>query len=478
MNSRPNVLVIVIDALRARNLSCYGYKQNATPGIDAFASESLLFQRAFTTATWTIPTHASLLTGLYLSQHGIENAKANRRFNPEIATLPEVLGEHGYRTAAFSQNRLFSPEHNFDIFKEFHELQSGYEFQNSNGWNKWRLGRAFNVMGRYRSKISGTRKLFEELQRWIVADEDSAFLAVVNCTAVHYAWAVPLDILLTQLGSNLRYITSSEYVDPKPFQFNSGRRAVTAKHREVWLSLYDAAIKYVDREIHRFLEALNRWSRSTNTIVIITSDHGEMLGENQDIFGHTLCLHDNILHIPLMIRHPDYMGGKRVEGVVQLLDLYPSILEWCHIPAQEIPPLQLQRPPLSAAIANSSKAEGIAIAEEDYSHSYDVRKGLLKVNPEMDTEKYPRQQIAVRSATDKLIWRSDQSHELYDLANDPQEKDNLIQDESRSETLEALQNALESWRSRNQTMPPVELDKDAMTDPEVYSRLKALGYLG
>lgn len=96
---RPSVLVIILDALRARNVSCYGDSEVATPYLKVFAEDNVLFKRAYTTSTWTIPTHASMLSGLYLSQHPIENIERDRRFSKSIMPLPEALHSVGYRMA-------------------------------------------------------------------------------------------------------------------------------------------------------------------------------------------------------------------------------------------------------------------------------------------------------------------------------------------------------------------------------------------
>jgi arylsulfatase A-like enzyme len=134
---KPHIILIVLDAVRARNMSAYGYPISTTPYIDGFANNNLLFRRAYAPATWTIPTHASLLTGLYLSQHRIENVNRDRSFNKAIVTLPQLLRSSGYQTAAFSQNLLFSAEHHLaDGLMNFINLKiSGIHRKNINFHN-------------------------------------------------------------------------------------------------------------------------------------------------------------------------------------------------------------------------------------------------------------------------------------------------------------------------------------------------------
>lgn len=474
--NRPNVIVLIIDALRAHDVSCYGYERPTTPHLDRFAAQNLLFRRAYTTATWTIPSHASLLTGLYLSQHRIENVKANRRFHPAIVTLPQALQRSGYRTTLFTENPLFSPEHNFDQFGHWYGF--GRQFDKGEGRDRGgRWQRLYDKVERYRRKLSNTRQLFNGMLQHIENNGEQPFLMIANVTDVHYPWAIPPLALLRKLGGDVRHLTNSEMYDPNPFQFNSRLRPITEQHRHIWRDLYDGSIRHVDHEVGRFLEALQRWEGYDNTILIITADHGEMLGDGRDIFGHTLTLHDYVMHVPLLVRHPDY-GARMVEGVVQTLDLFPSILEWCQARAAGIEAAQRQRPPLSQAIeAPAVEHSGYAFAEEDYTQSYDVRSSLLRMNRELEPDRYPQQQIAVHSASHKFLWRSDGKHELYDLDADPAETQNRIDDETLAPVRRELQERLEQWRDSLTPFPPVVLDRDITTSPEVSRRLQELGYL-
>jgi arylsulfatase A-like enzyme len=204
-----------------------------------------------------------------------------------------------------------------------------------------------------------------------------------------------------------------------------------------------------------------------------------MLGDYRDIVGHTLSLHDNLIRVPMIVRHPDYPSNRIIQGVVQIHDLYSSILEWTGIPTDSVPAAQLQRPSLTQAVITANKANGFAFAEEDYTDSYDVISGLLGVNPNMNPAKFPRQQIAVRSATHKYIWFDDRPGEFYNLTRDPFEEINLISahDSSEGEMLKELQSALEAWRSNLEIFPPQSTVEEVEVSPEVAERLRELGYL-
>lgn len=484
MPKRPNIIVLILDALRARNVSCYGYERRTTPYLDRFAAKNALFRRAFSPATWTVPSHASMLTGLYVSQHRIESLEADRRFNEEIVTLPEALGTAGYRTAAFSQNMLFGPQNHLERgFDEFHAIDDLLK-------SRWtsrqivklsdRSTRPWGLAARYLRKMIAPRRLLDSAADWIGRAGSQPFFLMANVLAPHFPWTVPPGIMLRERLLHPRYLLKRDYLTLKEqWKFNSGRRAVTDAHRRCWRRLYDASVVHADREIGRFLERLRGTSRWQDTVVVVTSDHGEMLGDYRDIVGHMLTLHDNLIRVPLVVRHPDFAGGRTVEGVVQTLDLYSSILEWAGAAGPNIPEAQLERPSLSRAMERSQDAGGYAFAEEDYSDSYDVLGKLRQSNPAMEPDRFPQRQIAVRSATHKYIWCDDRPAELYDLTADPNEESNLINGNApqRSAVLAELESQLVRWRGGLQVFPPEAPESPAEMDEVVMQRLRSLGYV-
>jgi arylsulfatase A-like enzyme len=480
-NSRPNIIVIILDALRAKSVSCYGYNKRTTPYLDDFALENFLFRHAFTTSTWTIPTHASMLSGLYLSQHRIENVKGDRRFNESIVTLPQALHERGYTTAAFSQNMLFSPEYHFEDFDTFKTLDERLDVERLTGRKRKTgdLGNVFGKASKYMAKAKAPRRIFNSIYDWIKADHDPFFL-MVNITNTHYPWAPPLGLLLSEVGmKNLKHLTNDNLVNLKPFQYNSGNWETTETQRRMWRLLYDASIMHVDREVGRFLRKLQGWQGWNNTYIVVTADHGEMLGEYRNIVGHTLCLHDNILHVPMIIKVPHNSIGTEVEGVVQTVDLYPTVLDWAGVTTEHIPPAQLKRASLTRAMAEPNIMDGLAFAEEDYTDSYNVMDGLLRVNPNMDENKYPKRQVAIRSATHKYIWYDDRPGEFYNLVKDPDEGNNLFGHETGkdNEIFKDLQRSLETWYENLEIFPPRQAGGSAVIDGEAYERLRELGYV-
>jgi arylsulfatase A-like enzyme len=484
MTQQPNVIVLILDTLRTNNMSSYGYPVKTTPHIDAFAAESVLFRRAISAATWTVPSHASLLSGLYISQHRIESIMGDRRFNDAIVTLPAALGRNGYRTAAFSQNMLFSRENHLDNgFEEFHDVE---ELLGTRAHTKLLARLADKSSGpvrmasRYLRKMIAPRLVLDSMHDWVKDRSDSRpFMLFANVLAPHFPWTVPPSVLLRGQGFNPTHLLKSDYVTlKKQWEFNSGKRQVTDEHRRIWRQLYDASIVHVDAEIGRFLSRLRRMKGWENTIVVITADHGELMGDYRNIVGHMLCLHDYLIHVPLIIRHPAHPHGLAVEGVVQTLDLYRSILEWTGCPTDGIPAAQLQRPSLSAAMAAPQDLGGYAFAEEDYTDSYDVPERLLDVNPTMDPYRYPRQQVAIRSATHKYVWCDDRPADFYNLVDDPKEERSLSADDpAELPALQEMQEALSAWRSKLEIFPPRVVEGVAEMDTTTMDRLRGLGYV-
>jgi arylsulfatase A-like enzyme len=474
---KPNFLVLVLDALRADSMSCYGYEKATTPNLDGFASQNILFRHCYSNATWTIPTHASMLSGLYLSQHRIENTRQNRRFHRDIVPLPIALNHNGYRTAAFSHNPLFGPAHHFDYFDEFYDLDTWLVeptlLQKSRKLRSW--PRFVNATVGYLEKTERPRRLFDALLQWMDRQEEP-FFVMANLINIHYPWAPSPALLWQEMGVGMRALLSEELRTPRPWHFNPGLKRVTEQHKNVWRQLYDASIRHVDREWGRFLRKLQMQKGWDNLVLVVTADHGELLGDHRDIVGHMLSLHDRILHVPLILRHPDYDGRQVVNNVVQTLDLYSSVLEWAGAKHKSIPDAQLRCRSFSAAL--NSPYQRFAFAEEDYTDSYDLRAALLQSNPSFDSSTYPRRQVAVHGATHKLIWKDSGEREFYDVETDPSETNNLFPANQDDPTVVEMQNARDQWEQNLEKFPPQEIvDKGEEQDPMVLERLRQLGYV-
>jgi arylsulfatase A-like enzyme len=313
----PNVLVIVIDTLRADHLSSYGYGRPTSPLIDQLAKNGVLFENAVAPCSWTLPSHASLLTGRYPFEHGLKNVQpwlgwGQKNLNG-FATLGEAMQRSGYRTGAFSANRIFFTrniglDRGFMHFEDYFDSSAdgfirtfyGREFARFylNRTEKSQVTRAFRFLGMnawldkdtegsgdYGGAYAKRKRADEvnrELVQWIQRDPRRPFFAFLNYLDVHYAY-----------GGTYGY--------PKP-EWDHG----------TVIDEYDAGVKYVDDYIGRLLRELERQGVAENTIVIITSDHGESLGEHGMNY-HGISLYWDLVHVPLIISFPGHTpSGLRV----------------------------------------------------------------------------------------------------------------------------------------------------------------------
>jgi arylsulfatase A-like enzyme len=241
----------------------------------------------------------------------------------------------------------------------------------------------------------------------------------------------------------------------------------------MWQRLYDAAIMHVDATFGRFVKRAAAWPSWRDTISVLTSDHGEMLGDHRGIVGHTLTLRDDLIRVPLVVRHPDHPGGVRISDIVQTHDLYRTILDWTGTPLDSVPAAQTELPSLDNPLPDR-----VAIAEQDFTEGNDVLTRLKAINPSLDDRAYPRSQRAGRSATHKYVEYETGPGEFYDLRIDPNEQQSILltEDPDQLRHLRRLQTALLQWEAEREVFPPVELDIRAGQSDEVEERLRALGY--
>ena len=334
----PNILVIVVDTLRADHLSSYGYSQATSPNIDRLARSGVLFENAIAPSSWSLPSHASLVTGRAVHEHGMGNVQPMPWLGWGTAglnglpTLGEALQKQGYRTGAFSANRIYFTSnvglgrgfiHFEDYFDSvgdcFVRTQFGREFARlyMNRSAKSKFTRAFQYFGlsAWLDKdsegsgdyggIYGIRKRADEVNRetlrWFARDRQHPFFAFLNYLDVHFGYGGPADY-------------------PKP-----------AWDKGTTIDEYDAGVKYTDDFIGRLLKGLESSGLLNNTIVVITSDHGESLGDHGLSF-HGAALYWELVHVPLIISYSNesFFGrvpqGVRVEQPVANAAIANTIL--------------------------------------------------------------------------------------------------------------------------------------------------------
>lgn len=469
-SGRPNVLLITIDTLRADHVGAYGSSDARTPTIDALAKEGVRFADATAQANTTGPSHTTMLTGLYPHDHG---ARLNGvPISHEVRTLPEMLAEQGYQTAAAVSG--------FTLKQEACGLAPRFEHYDDEliAWrwmpevaSRLRLFQtAIQVANRRGIRaLRADRPAAENVERslaWLAGrDRERPFFLWTHFYDPHcpYEPPAPFDALHDPDFEGLRARNWYKLTTQQ-------RRALVANPREVehMRALYKGEISYADSEVGRLLEHLKQNGDFDDTLVILTSDHGEGLGAHEYWFDHGTFLYDDELAVPLIVRFPrSQHAGRTVAGQVRLLDLTPTVLD---VLGLEVPKT-LSGSSLLATLAGDggprpSFAQG-EFAGELSSYEMDGRLLSLRANGR------------------KLIWSSDywldsarvpEKYELFDLASDPGEANNLW-DEAPAAIPAAeagrleLRTHLEAWR---------ELTKHgasrAELAPEVREQLKSIGY--
>jgi arylsulfatase A-like enzyme len=315
----PNILVILVDTLRADHLSTYGYGRSTSPHIDDLAKQGTLFERAFAASSWTLPSHASLLTGRYPHEHGA----VNQKYDGQFFTIGEALRERGYRTAAFSANVYFFTRRDgfgqgFLHFEDFFHNAEDRALRTVYGRKFYQY-----VVERITREDFPTRKSADDVNRallgWLEGSAGRPFFAFLNYFDTHDPYLPPAE-----------YWKRFSKLERPPGHINEWagriRPKLTPVELQAEIDAYDASIAYVDEQIGRLMAELKRRGLSDNTLVVVTSDHGESLGEH-GLFTHRNALYRELIQVPLIFLWPGQVpAGVRVRTPVTNVAL-PSTLE-------------------------------------------------------------------------------------------------------------------------------------------------------
>jgi arylsulfatase A-like enzyme len=423
--TRPNVLLMVMDTVRADHVSAYGYPRPTTPTLDLLAREGALFERASTAMPWA-PAHISLLTGLYMTQHGTNALQ--RVLDPKATPLAEMMQAQGYETLAVSNNGWFGRWANLQRgFDRFIEI--------------WRGDRLFNrlTLGKIARAVAGPVLTDENqangpltnrlIRRWLDHEHDPQrpFFIFINYFEPQFFYEPQEPYRSRFLDPSHREMARWRALravnrNPPPVHLDAPTRAVLS-------DLYDGELAYLDAIVGELIEDLRERGILDRTLVIVTSDHGENLGDHE-LVEHRTNLYETVLHVPLVVRYPAaFRAGTRVSAPVSLVDVVPTVLELTHI--EVAPPLRAILP--GRSLVDPGADDRLIVAED--SASTDLMKRYAKP---FDERYFTRSLKSLREGTWKFIWSSDGRHELFDLAADPGETTNLMdQAPERGHAMEA-----------------------------------------
>jgi arylsulfatase A-like enzyme len=415
----PNIVLITLDTVRADHLSAYGYHRPTTPHLEKLAQQGVLFDSAVAPSSWTLPSHASILTGLLPHQHGANTVYPLPR-GPR--TLAEILSTLGYATTGFNSNFFYGQE-GWGLAQGF----AAYQDDRSS----LRFNAARTVAGRaladplYHHFIRPDyyfRRSAEELNRdvlrWFDRKPSRPYFLFINYFDAHYPYEAP--------GAFASRFGPSPHVPKRrPGALSAGRvkDPLSASDQASLITGYDNCLAYLDEQVGRLVEQLAAGPDGANTIVIITSDHGEAFGEHST-YDHGWDLYREVVHVPLIIAGPGVPSGKRIPNAVRIQEIFPTLLE----------AILGERPPFDRLSLRRFWKPGFRPEEFD-------DMAISEVTPSFPDSDVPTS-ISLMTSEWHMIRSSNGQVELYQWKLDPQEKSNLAELPTSQGVLRALQRRL------------------------------------
>lgn len=437
-----SVVIVVLDAMRADHVGCYGYPRDTTPNIDRLAEESVVFENHFAQFTRTKESTASLFTSQYPDTHCAYRA---RPLEKSAFTIARGMTEAGFRTAFFSSNLNVSPT-----------MELGRHFQDA----------YYDPQIHEETRDSETRwtptPLLRLFDRWLDTARDTRYFAYIHLLPPHTPYEFPPEMATPFAGRTPPGFVGEDY-HPDEFDFPIG----AIPHDDIfplpeWINLYDSNLQYGDWAVGRIEESLREAGLLDSTVLIVTSDHGEGFGEHGFVW-HGTGVHDELSHIPLLIRFPGGQVSGRLSSLSETVDLLPTIFDLFRL---SYPRDQVQGRSLLGCIAGSeSGVRDYAFTRAAQHHDKYMMRG---------------------SEHALLLWGNGEWRTLYDLRTDPKQNRNVI--DEQPEIADAMAAKFEEF-AKAQRVPPVNfLDPNAekpklpLVDetrlgPEAKKTLRALGYL-
>jgi len=431
----PDVVLIVLDTLRADHLHCYGYGRKTSPNIDAFAAGATRYERAWSTAPWTLPAHASMFTGLTPAEHGAHSFKPAQQISrnaypldERFDTITESLKAIGYDTGAFVNN--------IGYLGAWTNIQQGFDS--------------------YTLSLVYADAFMPQIDAWLTARTERRFFLFINWMDTHRPYNTrPRPGFLDPPAVHERRGQRNKKLQQLLDAVMGTDEPIPEALRDQVIDQYDTAIANVDEQFGVLMDRLREIGRFKNTLIIVTSDHGEYFGEHR-LVEHSKDLYQPAVHVPLIVKRPDQDAGTVVAEPVSIA---------------AIPDLVLSALPHPIVFSHRAKFpapadDGPVIVENYYSRTKDLF-----------SEKWGKRFDRVRAAYVewplKYIDSSDGAHELYDLAADPAESRNLLAE--RPDEAARLAKLLADFRAAHpRRYPPVEA---APESPEDTRALGALGYI-
>ncbi|MEJ2721875.1 MAG: sulfatase, partial [bacterium] len=437
----PHVFLIVIDTLRADMLGCYDAAAPDTPNIDALASESVRFGHAISPSPWTLPSMASIMTGLPADVHG---AVARNSILPgELMTLAERMNADGYLTGAVVDNAVLSARHGMDAgFDDFVHFPRDVR---DTSFGTAILQRLFPAQYR---EISSTDFTTDTALEWVKRHTKDDFFLWLHIFDPHIAYEPPSRF---QPPGTPPERIGRRFGDVKEIRLGILN---TTPEEDAWIrSLYEGEVRYVDDAVGRFVKELRAEGIYDDALIVLTSDHGEEFREHGGIeHGHTL--YNELLHVPLLIKLPGSKTGEVIDDVVSTQRVMRTVLDACGLGAGDDPGATA----VGSLLNGGGGSESVVYSTGMMYHA--PREAII-----LDGYKYIR---TIESDDD----------ELYDLGKDPAERVNIVNDrpDIASRARDVLQRRAAAC-ARLREIYNIGETRRFELDDETIKRLKSLGYL-
>ena len=436
-----------------------------TPNIDALAKDGVLFEKYISTSPWTTPSHASMFTGMFASKHGCHHS-ANDPFPRPLAyenvTIAEILHDYDMNTGAVISN--FSMSKNSQLHQGFHF----YYCQASRILNLfWGLvakhSDTFNSI--YRSGILRLNhfQLGSEINRtvyhWLDQNADSPMFLFINYMEPHEgaeyipgSYGSRFDFTWDRWNKLWKNGVDIEAVIHK-------KQDMTPEQFQVRYDWVDCKLSYLDAQIGKLFDKLKEMDLYDNTMIVLVSDHGDLLGEHNS-FNHTTDLYNELIWVPLIIKYPKNLNKKGVvEEYIQTVDIMPEVLTVMDIPIPE-------------------EVQGQPISETDHSIISELYRCNYRTMNLLNRERYFRDMKSIISKKDGMKYiqsTKENDSELFNIIRDPKEQQNLITKMPGKAT--QLDKNLNTWL---RSFEPVSMDTTKtkkLLDKDLKQKLKSLGYI-
>ncbi|MHC4944556.1 MAG: sulfatase [Planctomycetota bacterium] len=431
---KPNLLLVSVDTLRADRLHCYGNPASLSPTVDALASQGLRFETCFAHASLTVPSVASLLTGLYPSQAGAKNNRTPLSKSAE--SLASAMKRKGYRTAAFVSNFTLRPRMRFN---------QGFDHYDAE-FTTPELNRPEILTRNADTTVDAVLTWLDEA----TGNADSPFFLWIHLQDPHGPYTPPEDFI-PEIASYPSQRLDVLEDDITPHGIPSYQLLGEENESAVYRARYDGEILFFDHHLSRLIDTLDRLDLKDDTAVIFTADHGEAMGEHGFWFSHGQDLFNELIHVPLIIAAP-WIEADQPKETAALMDIFPTLMALAGAGSDEL-----------------AGYRGINLLDPG------ARRKVRPIYSEVKSDALKTRLRSLVMGRWKLIASRNKKDapQLFDLEKDPVERQNVYA--SEPEVAEKMEMILNAEQQRAESGEKAE---ELPLTPEELKVLEALGYTG